>query len=114
MRSAAQLESGMNFFNARQYFEAHEAWEDLWRDTAGPLRQFYQGLIQAAVGLYHLEHGNAIGGRSQLKKAVRNLRSYSGSDHGLDAASFIEQLEAILAEEDPSGLTLAARIARLK
>ena len=40
---------GIAFFNACEFFEAHEVWEDLWKSYAGPLRLFYKGLIQAAV-----------------------------------------------------------------
>src|SRR4051794_6508369 len=40
--------AGILFFNRGDFFEAHEAWESLWMDTAGPDKTFYQGLIQAA------------------------------------------------------------------
>ena len=39
--------AGILHFNRGDYFEAHEVWEDLWHDKAGPDRRFYQGLIQA-------------------------------------------------------------------
>ena len=43
--------AGVLLFNRQDYFEAHEAWEDLWSESHGPARKFYQGLIQAAVGV---------------------------------------------------------------
>jgi predicted metal-dependent hydrolase len=43
--------AGVVLFNRGDFFEAHEAWEDVWVDCAGEERVFYQGLIQAAVGL---------------------------------------------------------------
>jgi uncharacterized protein len=70
------LQAGINFFNEGQYFEAHEAWEDLWRPTRGPLRLFYQGLVQAAVGLHHLNHGNLNGARAQILKSLSKLELY--------------------------------------
>src|SRR5262249_26444350 len=45
--------AGVLLFNEQAYFEAHEVWEDLWAESYGPERKFYQGLIQAAVGLCH-------------------------------------------------------------
>src|SRR5438552_2172913 len=48
LRMADLLVDGINFFNTGRYFQAHESWEDLWRETKGPLRLFYQGLVQAA------------------------------------------------------------------
>ena len=52
---------GVRFFNDGDFFEAHEAWEGLWLETSGPERRFYQGLIQAAVALYHFGNGNLRG-----------------------------------------------------
>ena len=50
--------AGISFFNRRQYFEAHEVWEDLWHECSPECRRFYQGLIQAAVALHHWRNGN--------------------------------------------------------
>jgi predicted metal-dependent hydrolase len=42
----------------------------------GASRDFFQGLIQIAVGFYHLGNGNLAGGRSQLEKGLRRLQPY--------------------------------------
>src|SRR5262249_60698648 len=57
--------AGVLLFNAHDFFEAHEVWEDLWAESHGPQRRFYQGLIQAAVGLCHFNNGN-LGGAPKL------------------------------------------------
>ncbi len=49
---------GIQHFNACYFYEAHEVWEALWTEYRGPARLFYQGLIQAAVGLHHFGNGN--------------------------------------------------------
>ena len=90
------LAEGINFFNAGRYFEAHEAWEDLWRVTRGPLRLFYQGLVQAAVGLHHLSHGNLSGGRAQLTKSTAKLAQYPARFCEIDSASLVNGLREIL------------------
>ena len=86
------------FFNSGQYFEAHEAWEDLWRDTADESRLLYQGLIHAAVGLHHLENGNSRGGYSQLRKALAKIKPYGESSRGIDLRDLVGQLGGILDE----------------
>ena len=88
---------GINFFNSGHYFEAHEAWEDLWRATGGPLRLFYQGLVQAAVGMHHLQHGNLNGGRSQLTKSIDKLSQYPPRFCRIDNGKLVEDLRQILA-----------------
>ncbi len=54
---------GIRCFNHRAFFEAHEVWEDIWRDEEGPARRFYQGLIQLAVCLHHFGNGNTRGAK---------------------------------------------------
>ena len=48
-------------FNAGAFFTCHETLEELWRIETIPLRTFYQGLLQVAVGLNHLRRGNERG-----------------------------------------------------
>jgi predicted metal-dependent hydrolase len=74
-----RLDQGIEEFNRGEYFEAHDTWEEVWRETRGEERLFYQGLIQAAVGLYHLSCGNITGATSQLLKAIAKLEQYPSS-----------------------------------
>ena len=92
------LRTGIVFFNAGQYFEAHEAWEDMWRPTHGPLRLYYQGLVQAAVGLHHLQNGNLNGATAQLKKSLSKLEQYPARFCGIDNAALIAALGQVLEE----------------
>jgi len=107
------LDEGIIFFNAGHYFEAHEVWEDLWRETSGDLRLFYQGLIQTAVGLYHLSRGNMIGARAQLSKAIPKLDERCGRAAAIDAVALQRVLRKVLDELDVASPG-QVRIARLK
>jgi hypothetical protein len=97
--------AGILLFNRGDFFEAHEAWEALWMDTAAPDKRFYQALIQAAVGLCHFCNGNVRG----AVKLYHSSREYMGrfpSPHlGLDCAGFWRQMDAcfaaLLAAPDP-------------
>jgi len=85
--------AGILFFNERDFFEAHEVWEDLWSESHGNERRFYQGLIQAAVGLYHFSGGN-LGGAVKLYRSSRDYMEPCGSPFlGLDTAAFWAQME---------------------
>jgi hypothetical protein len=48
-----RFDEGRELFNSRKFWEAHEAWEDVWKELEDPERRFLQGLIQAAAA-YHL------------------------------------------------------------
>ena len=90
--------AGILLFNRGDYFEAHEAWEALWMDTAGPDKPFYQGLIQAAVGLCHFCNGN-VRGAVKLYHSSRGYLDRYGSPHlGMDTAGFWEQMGGCFAE----------------
>jgi predicted metal-dependent hydrolase len=90
--------AGIILFNRGDYFEAHEVWEDLWMDCAAPEKQFYQGLIQAAVSLCHFCNGN-VRGAVKLYHTSRNYMKRFGSPYlGLDADAFWGQMAACFAE----------------
>jgi predicted metal-dependent hydrolase len=85
--------AGILFFNERDFFEAHEVWEDLWAESHGDERRFYQGLIQAAVGLFHFSGGN-LGGAVKLYRSSFDYMKSCGSPFlGLDVAAFWRQME---------------------
>jgi predicted metal-dependent hydrolase len=95
------LQDGINFFNAGRFFEAHEAWEDIWRATRGPLRLFYQGLVQAAVGLHHLRNGNLNGAAAQLRKSLAKLEQYPALCCRIDNRRLKMDLRDILDQMTP-------------
>ncbi|HMP02188.1 MAG TPA: DUF309 domain-containing protein [Gemmatales bacterium] len=90
--------AGIQFFNAGDYFEAHEVWEALWHETAGPERRFYQGLIQTAVGLLHFCNGNLRGALSLYRSSQDYLKPYHPSYLGLNVTGFSEQVTACCAD----------------
>lgn len=74
---------GIQLFNQRHFYDAHEIWEDAWRDERGPERKFLQGLIQVAVALHHHSTGNLVGACSLLERGGRNLNAYPGEFCGI-------------------------------
>src|SRR5262245_48264546 len=89
--------AGVQLFNAGDFFEAHEVWEDLWSYSHGEERKFYQGLIQAAVGLCHFHNGN-LGGAVKLYRSSRDYMRDCGERFlGLDVADFWRRMEACYA-----------------
>lgn len=96
---------GIAYFNICDFYEAHEVWEELWADYQGPSRKFFQGLIQAAVGLHHFGNGNIRGAKKLYYGARSYLESFRPNHEGLDLEQFFSQLEdcfehVIATEED--------------
>jgi len=100
--------AGIMLFNRGDFFEAHEAWEALWMDTFGPEKQFYQGLIQAAVGLCHFCNGNLRGAAKLYRSSRDYMERYGAVHQGLDLTRFWQQMERCFAHvlatpEPPKG-----------
>jgi hypothetical protein len=97
--------AGILFFNARDFFDAHEVWEDLWMNCAGPPRRFYQGLIQAAVALYHFSYGNLRGAVKLYHSSRDYMLPFGPAYLGLDTTAFWAQMERcfapVLSQGDP-------------
>lgn len=89
---------GVRYFNACDFFEAHEAWEELWTDYQGPSRKFYQGLIQVAVCLHHFGNGNARGAIKLYHSSRAYLEQYPAQYEGVDVAKLLSELERCCAE----------------
>ena len=89
---------GIEYFNDCEFFEAHEVWEELWADTSGESRKFYQGLIQVAVCLHHFGNGNIRGAKKLFNSSTNYLRPYGPLYAGLDVDKLLSELEACCAE----------------
>lgn len=88
---------GIDLFNRGEFFDAHEVWEDLWRDCAAPDRRFYQALIQAAVALHHFERGNHTGAARLYHSGRRYMEPYRPAHLGLAIDPFWDAMAAHLA-----------------
>lgn len=67
-----QYREGIRLFNEEEFFECHDVLEELWAETDGPEKKFIQGLIQAAISLFHFGNEN-FGGAKKLYITARKL-----------------------------------------
>jgi len=88
------LESFMHAFDEKAYFDAHEILEAFWVDYRGDDRDFYRGLIQAAVALHHARHGNAVGASGVAARARAHLAAFAPSYQGVDVDAVLSRLAA--------------------
>lgn len=85
----AAIQAGMDLYNAGQYWECHEALEEVWLEARPEDRLFLQGLIQAAAAFHkYLVQENAVGAIKLLTRALNKLTRYSDDYMGLDMGSF--------------------------
>ena len=75
---------GIRLFNAREFFEQHEALEEAWLAEPGLVRDLYRGILQIGVGFYHLEQQNFRGARNLLTYGMDRLVPFEPACRGVD------------------------------
>ena len=87
------LHSGIELFNRREFYEAHEAWEAGWIDELSDDRLLLQGLIQVAAGLYKLQCAAPSGTVKLLDAGLAKLRPFVGNSRGVDLETLLLEVE---------------------
>jgi uncharacterized protein len=72
----AHLVAGVRFFNSRRFWDAHEAWEEIWLHAESDADQFLQGLIQIAAAYHHLQRGTFRGGVRLFDAGLARLEAF--------------------------------------
>jgi uncharacterized protein len=94
-----RFSEGINKFNEHEFYECHDLLEEVWFDSRGVSRRFYQGLIHLAVGFYHITlRDNPTGSLSQLKKGVEKLTAYAPEFQGVELRIFLLNIKKCIEE----------------
>jgi len=106
-----QFAEGIERFNQRDFYAAHDAWESLWLETApGEEKEFLQGLILAAVALHHYGNSNHRGARSRFRLACDRLEAVPSPFWGVDVKKFVRRmkgaLHGLMTSDHPAPLNL--------
>ena len=88
------FQKGIDAFNNRKFYEAHEYWEELWLDYKLTDAKFIQGLIQLAVSYFHLFNNNLKGARSMIRKCLGKFEGVEMA-RGMDINELTKQVKKI-------------------
>ena len=78
-------------------FNAHEVLEAAWKNAPDDERRMWQGLAQLAVGITHIQRGNAAGASAVVQRAADRLGERRGSaPHGVDVDGLIALARALV------------------
>src|SRR5262249_45378561 len=85
---AEALRLAQRLLDAGRPFHAHEGLEASWKTGPPQERDLWQGLAQIAVGLTHIQRGNARGAAALLRRGAQRVAGYaSAPPHGIAAAA---------------------------
>lgn len=78
-------------------FNAHEVLEAAWKNGPDDERTMWQGLAQLAVGITHIQRGNAAGASTVLRRAADGLAEQRGlAPHGVDVDGLITRARGLV------------------
>ena len=103
---------GIRLFNEEDFFECHDVLEELWGEVIGDERAFLQGMIQAAVALFHFGNENLGGARKMYESARKLIVPYVPRYMGMDVEKFLADMkfcfEELLISNDqyPEGVVI--------
>ncbi len=117
---SAWFARGLDAYAAGDYFEAHELWEEIWRDLPdNPERQFLQGLIQVAAAMHKaIAQRKPAPAARLLARALLRLREAPDGYRGLQVARLVAEADrarhtlAGLRDDTPLDPSLVPAIAR--
>ena len=89
---------GLELFKAGEYFEAHEALEEAWRDDRSEIRTLYQGILQAAVVYLHISNNNDPGATRLYERCKKLLDPWPDTCRGVDVADLRRNLSTVMEE----------------
>jgi predicted metal-dependent hydrolase len=102
------LAEGLRWYDAGEFFAAHEAWESRWLESKEPEKTFLQGLIQVTAAFHHFQRNNPLGTNRLLQAALRRLEPYPASFGGISVILLCndirERLQALNSDEPALGL----------
>ena len=88
--------NALNLFNNHEWYEAHDAFEDIWNSVDGDERQVIQGILQVSVSQFHLSKGNLNGATILLGEGLGRIKTRTKINLGFDLDSFCQCLEDLL------------------
>ena len=90
------LSTAVNLFNNHEWYEAHDAFEEIWYSVDGDERQVIQGILQVSVSQFHLSKGNLNGATILLGEGLGRIKTRTKINLGIDLESLCRCLEDLL------------------
>ena len=95
-RFKESFQEAIDLFNNQKWYEAHDAFEDIWNDMVGDERQIIQGILQVSVSQFHLNKGNSNGAMILLGEGLGRIRNRVSEDLEIDLVLLCKCLESLL------------------
>ncbi len=87
---------GLRTFNQQAFYEAHEHFEDAWRQTPTDDREFFRAFLHLSGGFYRLTQDRPEAARKFFSHAKKWLANFPDSYHGFDVSQIMEVVQRLI------------------
>ena len=106
----------IEYFNNLRFTSAQSTLDEVWLEETGHDKNFYGGLVQLAVSMYHLTSDNPHGAKKIFEKAQEMLLPFGETYQGIRIHDLLKNILALFetsASEKPSNMDYLRRMPRI-
>jgi predicted metal-dependent hydrolase len=89
---------GVQLFNKGYYWEAHETWEEMWRDQSGTGKSFMETFVQLAEGYSFAKKGKTDSAQYLFSKAMKKFQDYRQVQCQVSIPDIVQDIERAVGE----------------
>ncbi|MBI1802973.1 MAG: DUF309 domain-containing protein [Ignavibacteriae bacterium] len=91
-----RFKDGVKLFNSGYYWEAHEAWEDVWREHEDDVRTFAQAFVQMAAAYSFIKLGKLSSAKYLFEKSIEKFQQFEHEHCIVKIVPLIDAMKATL------------------
>ena len=88
--------AGLEAFRKKEFYSAHEYFEDAWRKTPGSSREFYRALLHLSGGFFRLTQSRPGAAKKFFTHAIKWLVFFPSSYAGINTDLLTFRLENLI------------------
>lgn len=91
-----KLTQGLQSFNRGDYYEAHEWFEDAWRETSDQTREFFRALLHLSGGYFRLTQERPEAAQKFFERSLQWTIQFPSPYLHIDTAALKTHLEKLI------------------
>ena len=87
---------GLRLYNQKEFYSAHEFFEDAWRGALGDSREFFRALLQISAGYYRLTQNRSEAAKKFFSRALYWLQPFPKHHLGFDVIFIKDHIQGLI------------------
>lgn len=90
-----EARKGIELFDQREFYKAHDPLELAWMKTQPPERNLYQGILQIGLAYFQISKGNYRGAIKMFNKGQLSLKPLGNTLLGVDIIKLLADAKVV-------------------